>query len=439
MNTDTNPFGDEDVIFAWKKPLKKDSFNPDEIFCRDEEIALYTNALQDIPNGHDPNNVFIYGPTGVGKTAVTRWMREKLREQVEQTDVKLTITDPINCRHYDTNFQLLTAILNELRPEKENIDTNGLGTNRVFNMVFEEIEEIGGNIVIILDEIDNIPPDARNDFLYDIPRAEANGRIESASIGVIGISNDLKFVDSLEPKVKSTLGEREIEFGPYDATQLQTILSYYADLAFKDGVLDDDVLPLAAAFAGQERGDVRQGLRILEKAGEYARMEEDQTVEEKHVRRAYDDLERDEILDYFTEKLSHQQGLSYLATTLIVVEPYKDAKTKTIYTMYKRIANTIGSNVVSERKFYEFLDQLSMLGLVRSNERNQGRKGGRTYHYEVTDDPADIINAVRDFDRLCDGLPSNVDDALRMYKKDNATMYRPPNEDESSQQSLYQF
>jgi hypothetical protein len=182
MNTDTNPFGDGDAIFAWKKPLKKDSFNPDEIFCRDEEIALYTNALQDIPNGHDPNNVFIYGPTGVGKTAVTRWMREKLREQVEQTDVKLTITDPINCRHYDTNFQLLTAILNELRPEKKNIDTNGLGTNRVFNMVFEEIEEIGGNIVIILDEIDNIPPDARNDFLYDIPRAEANGRIENASI-----------------------------------------------------------------------------------------------------------------------------------------------------------------------------------------------------------------------------------------------------------------
>ena len=440
MDTSTNPLQENTEIFKWKEPLKKDSFNPDEIFCRDEEIKRYANALQDIPDGHGPNNVFVYGPTGVGKTVVTKWMRENVREMVDnRPQIELTITDPINCRDYKTTFQLATAILNALRPEKDDIDTNGLSTNRVFNLLYEEIDEVGGNVVIILDEIDNIPIDARNDFLYNIPRAEAQQNIE-AEVGLIGISNDLKFVDSLEPKVRSTLGEREIEFGPYDANQLRTILNYYADLAFYDHALGDGVVPCAAAYAGQERGDVRQGLLLLEKAGEYARSNDDDVVSDAHVEEAYDDIEKDEIVGYFEDKLSTQQGLSYLATTLMVLDPNQDAQTKHIHSLYKNLTTRHSTNAVAERKFYEFLDQLSMLGLVRSQEKNLGRKGGRKYVYEVTDDPADIINAAREIEEFAEILPKRVDKALKMNKETKSVMYEPQAKtDDDDQKSIYQF
>lgn len=75
VNTDENPFDGRDKIFEAKQPLKKDSFNPETIFHRDEEINLYVNSLQDVVVGHDPNNVFVYGSTGVGKTAVTKWVK----------------------------------------------------------------------------------------------------------------------------------------------------------------------------------------------------------------------------------------------------------------------------------------------------------------------------------------------------------------------------
>ena len=440
MDTSTNPFQETTEMFKWKEPLKKDSFSPDEIFCRDEEIQRYTSALQDIPNGHSPNNVFVYGPTGVGKTVVTKWMRAKLREMVDQKpDVELTITDAINCRDYKTTFQLATAILNSLRPEKDDIDTNGLSTKRVFDLLYEEIDEVDGNVVIILDEIDNIPIDARNDFLYNIPRAEAQQQIDT-EIGLIGISNDLKFVDSLEPKVRSTLGEREIEFGPYDANQLNTILSYYADLSFYDDAIDSSVVPYAAAIAAQERGDVRQGLLLLEKAGEYARSNGDDIVTEEHVDDAYDDIEKDEILSYFKDKLSTQQGLAYLATTLMVLDPNQDAKTKNIHTLYKNLTTRHETDAVGERKFYEFLDQLSMLGLIRSQEKNLSRKGGRVYIYEVTDDPADIIAAVREYESFEDILPERVDQALEIQTKSRSVMYEPQAENgDSEQKSIYQF
>jgi len=76
---------------------------------------------------------------------------------------------------------------------------------------------------------------------------------EHAKVGIIGISNNFKFRESLSPRVKSTLTEREIQFSPYDANELRTILNYYADLVFYENVLSDDVVPLCAAFTAKTR------------------------------------------------------------------------------------------------------------------------------------------------------------------------------------------
>ncbi len=440
VQTDENPFDGSDEIFTAKQPLKKDSFDPETIFHRDEEIDRYVNALQDVVVGHDPNNVFVYGPTGVGKTAVTKWVRDQLIEKAAEEDVALEILGPVNCRNYRSSYRLVSRLVNEFRSPDDHLPTSGYSTDTVFQFLYEEIEAVGGNVVIILDEIDNIPTEARNDFLYDLPRAEAseNAAIDDACIGLIGISNDLKFVDSLEPKVKSTLGEREIKFGPYDADELRDILGYYADVAFHDGVLTDEVIPLAAAFTAQERGDVRQGLKILEKAGEYARMAGMDTVTESHTREATETIETDEILDSFENDLTRQQALTYIATALAIIEPDHDPRTKRIYTLYSSIAEAAGSSPRSERKLYEYLDQLSMQGFVRSEDHNQGRRGGRRFVYEVTDDPADIVNAVAKSDYR-EALPNNVWTILEHYKEDESTSFEPPDPEDKAQQQIWQF
>lgn len=436
---DENPFSTTDSIFSEKQVLKKDEM-PDKIFHRDSEIQQYRVALEDIVVGHEPNNVFIYGPTGVGKTAVTLWMRNKLQAKADETDVPLNIIGPVNCRNYKSAYALATTLVNELRGPDDQLPNSGYSTDKVFEFLYEEIESVGGNVLVILDEIDNIPPDARNDFLYELPRAESNENtaITDAKIGLIGISNDLKFVDVLEPKVKSTLGEREIKFGPYDANELGDILEYYAGMAFKDGVLDDDVIPLAAAFSAQERGDVRQGKRILQKAGELARMDGVETVTAEHTREATQTVETDEILDYFEQDLTSHQSLVYLATTLAVIEPNHDATTKHIYRLYGSVAESVVSQVKSERKIYEFLDQLSMQGLVRSAEQNLGRKGGRRYVYDITDEPRDIIEAVRK-SSYSGAVPGNADEVLSYYYDEETSDFDAPGQSTRQQQELWQF
>ncbi len=90
---------------------------------------------------------------------------------------------------------------------------------------------------------------------------------------MIGVSNDLKFTEFLDPRVKSSLGEEELIFPPYDAEQISDILKQRAKMAYNDGVLGEMVIPLCAAFAAQEHGDARRALDLLRVSGEIAERE----------------------------------------------------------------------------------------------------------------------------------------------------------------------
>ena len=80
----------------------------------------------------------------------------------------------------------------------------------------------GGVFVIVLDEIDHLVRKAGDDLLYNL--TNMNSSLKSARACVIGISNDLKFTDFLDPRVRSRLGQLDVLFRPYDAEQLQDIL-----------------------------------------------------------------------------------------------------------------------------------------------------------------------------------------------------------------------
>jgi len=283
------------------------------------------------------------------------------------------------------------------------------------------------------------PPDARNDFLYDLPRAEAseNAAIDEACIGLIGISNDLKFVDSLEPKVKSTLGERGSSSVRTTRTNSATF-SATTRISFRDGVLSDDVIPLAAAFTAQSAATFDKGLKILEKAGEYARMDGSSTVTEEHAP-SDGTIETDEILDSFDNDLTRQQALAYVATTLAIIEPEHDARTKRIYTLYSSIAPQAALPVLngnSTRVPRPALDAGDSFG---PEDHNQGRRGGRRFIYEVTDDPVDIVNAVvkirttKTRFRTTSGLSSST------TKGDEATSYEAPDPADETQQQIWKF
>jgi cell division control protein 6 len=273
--------------------------------------------------------------------------------------------------------------------------------------MWEEIDDHGGIILIVLDEIDHLKDDS---ILYQLSGARENENLTEARIGLIGISNDLTFRDSLSPKVRSSLCERAISFPTYDANELRAVLEQRKNVAFKDDVLTDDVVPLCAAFGAQESGDARKALDLLLKAGDLVREENDQEVTEQHVRRGRELLEREQVARGIADLNDHERLVVYALATL-EAEGDTPARSRKIYTRYKSLADAAGKDSLTARWLREHLDDLAMLGILNVTEINEGSAGGKYREYDLQQDLAVVLDALEEtFEAM--GVHASVKDYL---------------------------
>ena len=113
----------------------------------------------------------------------------------------------------------------------------GWPTDQVYAEFRNALDEEKQVVVIMLDEVDKLVRKG-DDVLYNLSRV--NSDLLRSRVSIIGISNDLKFTEFLDPRVKSSLGEDEIIFPPYDAEQIREILEQRARLSFSPGVLQGE-------------------------------------------------------------------------------------------------------------------------------------------------------------------------------------------------------
>lgn len=359
-----------------------DDYQPQSLEERDEELEQFTAYLQPIINGAQPRNIFLYGKTGVGKTAVTKYLLRHLENDAKQYDDIKINTVYLNCEDLTSSYRVAVSLVNSLRDSNNQISRTGYPLNAVYEMLWEELDSIGGTVLIILDEVDYIGDD--DSILYQLPRARSNEKIENARVGIIGISNDFKYREKLDPRVEDTLCERELHFAPYDANELQNILEKRADCAFIDDVLETDVIPLCAAFAAQDKGSARQALDLLLEAGDLARRNSDPQVTGPHVREAKRLLEKQRIEESLNDLTSNGHLTLLAVVTSTIANP--DAvplKKQTIYEQYQDLAEVTNRDALGGRAFHNHLAELSMLGVLKRTKQNEGRAGGIYYEYEI--------------------------------------------------------
>lgn len=154
--------------------------------------------------GRNPENVFVYGKAGFGKTAVTKYMLMELHEEVRTREAADELhTHTVNCNGR-TLSMVVRSLVNELIPDHASrFPERGLGTGDAFGEPYRQLDRIGGAHLIVFNEIDHL--EDTNTLLYELPRAKANGHISDSKLGVICISNDYTFQRTLSPKVKDTL------------------------------------------------------------------------------------------------------------------------------------------------------------------------------------------------------------------------------------------
>ena len=364
-----------------------DDYTPEEMVGRDDELEEYHAALQPAINASQPDNIFLYGKTGVGKTAATKFLLDRLEDASEQHDVAIN-THVVNCDGADTSYRVAVELVNSFRDDK--ISETGHPRSKVYDLMWDSFDDHGGLIILVLDEIDHLQDDS---LLYQLSRARENDNISNARVSVVGISNDLTYRDTLSPKVRSSLCERSINFPAYTADELEEVLRQRRSIAFQNNVLDNGVIPLCAAFGAQESGDARKALDLLLKAGDVAHEGDADMVREEHVRHGRGLLQEEEITRGILGLNTHEKILLY-ALASYVSSGDSPVRSRDLYRRYEMFCVGAGHDPLTSRWMHDHLDELEMLGLVSAEKRNEGSSGGQYKTFELSQDLIAVLDAL---------------------------------------------
>lgn len=390
-------FTRDDPVFVDEAVLR-DSYRPEELVERDQELSEYQAALRPVINAAPPKNIFLYGQTGVGKTLATRLVLNRLiQDQANYDDLDIKAIT-LNCKSASSSYQVSVDLVNKFRDPTDQIPSTGYAASQVYQMLWKHINELDAtHLLVVLDEIDSIGSD--DDILYELPRANDNENVADTHVGVIGISNDFTFRDNLSARVKDSLCDEEIHFPPYDANQLRDILQTRAEKAFRDGAVDNKVLAICSAFAAQESGSARQALKLLYKAGDLVRSDDRKHVSEADVRKARDVIEKGKV-EAELESLPTQSQLTLFSLLQLDAEGKTPCKRSEVYERYRLIARAAEVDIVSDRTIHDRISQLRLKGFINHDERNDGIHGGSYYLYSLDIRPEIVETALRQSSRV---------------------------------------
>lgn len=318
---------------------------PPAVTNRDTEIRTIVSCMKPLFFDKAPNNLFITGTPGIGKTLAVKFVFNDLKQS--SSDI---VPCYINCwknSTYHSVFVELSKFFGVPYPSK------GVSTDEIIRGITKKIENKKG-IVVAFDEIDK----ARTmDFLY--PLIDGFGR----KICMILISNYSDFLSRIDSRLLSRLNIENLDFKPYTMPQFEDILKERVSYAFYPNVFEKDAFEAVVNKAYDKR-DVRLGISLLLKSGRKAESDSSKKIKLNHVEFALktveDSIQKDRLKDLEV----------YEKKILDLLKSSDGAITGEIYDKFVKTGED-----VSMRTFRKYLNQLERLEFIKTEETGAGFRG----------------------------------------------------------------
>jgi len=346
------------------------SYVPENLYCRDEAInTLIFNFRRILDEEEQPSiNCLILGKGGVGKTCTARWFGKNFKNVALEKDVNL-FTEYYNC----INFRSKSKIIRELLAKHTHGSGRGFSDDEALKLILKQIIREKSYMLLVIDEVHLLRPD---EILALLDIAETYGH-QNARLSIILISRNKDWMRIETERILSRLNEK-IKLKPYKFEESKQILEYRSDLAFKEYVVDDDILSMVGQIVSDHQ-DMRHGIEILRKSGLHADKEGVDRVTADIIRGASNDVYptfRAEIVD----QLNDQElfALFGIARSLINKdEPF--TLVDEAFEEYQIISETYSVEPhvkMSFRKYIRTLNQLKIIAskTVRIEEAERGRR-----------------------------------------------------------------
>jgi len=331
-------------------------FLPDILPHRENQIQLIADNIKPAAFGRKPQNTFLFGAPGIGKTATTRFI---FRQFEEFSDRVKTIY--INCWDYKTAHSVLSKIALDIG---QFVQRRGMGKDEIIEKLAEGCKKSKKSVVVALDEVDQLIFNDQ-EVLYDLLRI---GQYVDNPFGFVFISNHPDVFAKLEPRIRSSLNIDDLHFKPYTLEEMKDILQKRAELAFRN--IQPGVVALAGYHAVKKGGDVRAGLEILLKAGRVADRENSNKLLVGHVRKVVGEVERPKP-KILKEKISEEER-----QLMEIIEEKKELTAGELFDEYKKRFGEL-----SERRVRELINHLEETCLIKSRKALLGSKGNTRILY----------------------------------------------------------
>jgi len=399
----------ETSVFVNRDLVEPDTIIDEErIVGRDDQLESVVSFLKPTLQGNRPPNMLLYGPAGTGKSLIIGAVTQQIIELCQSKGERFGVVD-VNCQPINTLdqavYELVQTVAQDVGTEV-GVPETGVSTKRKYRRLYDLINEYYDSVIFTLDEIDLLIGRRENDepayskLLYQLSRASNTNEIEGR-VSVAALTNDPKFMEDIDGRAESSFNPRDVYFPDYDATQLREILDNRCD-AFREDALDDDVIPLVAAFAAQSHGDARKAIDLFRGAGDLADEQGDEVVTEDHVRESQEEIDKDRSLK-LVEGLTTQKKISLYATAAVAHHSKRTGSSVPSpvgFKVYQWVTNELDADQMTRETYVKYVKELSTYGLISTSRKSRGRGGGMYMEFTFTGDPEAIMTRIVDDTRL---------------------------------------
>lgn len=351
-------------LFKDREVLRHD-YLPNTLPHREEQIKLLGATVAPVLRNARCSNIFIYGKTGSGKTAVAKYVLSHLESKAKEygSSVKFCY---LNCRITNSEYRVFASLSQSVGIS---IPFTGLSVGEVSDRFKMGLDSSKTLFIVILDEIDSLIKNRGDGILYELTRI--NETLNNSKVSIIGISNDLRMKDFLDPRVFSSLSEEEMVFRPYNANELRNILFERSKLSFNKGAISESAISIASALAAAEHGDARRALDLLRVAGEVAERSGAEIITDIHVREAEKRIEHNRVIDALKNLTLH----SKLVLLGVYLLKKSNATTGEIFDLYSELCSELGISILTQRRFGTLINELDVMGILNAKVVSMGRYG----------------------------------------------------------------
>ncbi len=378
-------FPDEVQIILDKDVLSPD-YIPPRLIGRDEQISKLAYLMRHILKNKRPDNVLIFGPPGCGKTVVSKHVLRSLDAKLELDPINVKVEWVyIHCKKVFTNTSVLYALIQHL-DRSTKVPRSGYSLDYYCNELYKLMDEKNTALIVILDEIDFLRSD---NVLYNFSRAVANDELkEGKFISFIGLSNSLKYEETLDERVLSSMGFNKLRFPPYHAQSIYDILNDRVSLAFAPDTISGEVLEDCAIDAANAGGDIRKALGVLKTAAELAVENGESTILKEHLKTAETKVQMEEIIKSVVElPLHHKIVLASIIKSIGGNKKY--VYSGEVVKMYKKLCEYVEIKPLDSSMVSKSISSLELQSFIHYEKVNMGKRGGKSRMITVRSEDVD--------------------------------------------------